>query len=99
MKELKSSVKAVTALASMQKLELKGKHWQEKLKLWNEKKELKTTIAVKMQKKWDAITSFKCSHSEIAHELKMERNISNKITKAASSAATLKDQLAKDEAQ
>ncbi len=48
MKELKSSVKAVTALASMEKLELKGKHWQEKLKLWNEKKELKTIITVNL---------------------------------------------------
>ncbi len=32
-KELKLSVKAVTELAATEKLELKGKHWQEKPKL------------------------------------------------------------------
>ncbi len=58
---------------------------------------MKKTIAVKIQEKQDVITSLKHSYSEIVHEVKMERNILNKTEKAASKAARLKDQLAKDQ--
>ena len=92
--KLKVSVKEVTTSAAVEKIQLKEKHWQEKLKLWNDKKELRNSVAAKVQEKKEAVTALKSSHSDAISQLEMEKKASNKTARAALKDATAKNKLA-----
>ncbi len=46
--DLKSTVKEVKKSSAEERIELREKHWEDKLKLWNKKKVLRTTVATKV---------------------------------------------------
>ncbi len=92
--ELKASLKDVRKSAAEEKIELKEKHCQEKLKLWSQKKELQNSIAMKVQEKKEAVTTLKCSHGKTVIRLEMEKKVLNKTACATSKVVTAKDKLA-----
>ncbi len=92
--ELKASLKEVTKSAAEEKIELKAKNWQEKLKLWSQKKELQNSITMKKQEKREAVTRLKCSHGETVSRLEMEKKALKKTAHATSKVVTAKNTLA-----